>query len=122
MRGLGVVIPVASVAQGVKAGHVDLREFGCGRIHKIIVHAQTGDIESLRTVVIEVRKPVEAVPESENCRWIDGKNTIHRGRIHATQETPTGLCGLAPPSVAWLQGVVSCIAQRHSPPGSEILI
>ena len=38
MGGLIIVRPISSVSQGVEARHVDLREFGCGRIHEIWVH------------------------------------------------------------------------------------
>src|ERR1700692_3189765 len=91
MRRLGVVIPVAGVAQRGKAGHVDLRECGRGWIDKRIVHPQSRDIKSLRAVVIEIRESVVAVPHRKYCRWIDGENTIHRSRIHPSEEPPTGL-------------------------------
>src|ERR1700689_5358731 len=87
MGGLIVVIPVSAVAQRVEASHGDQWEFGDRRRDRACIlraKAQTGGVDALRTVVVEVRETIETVPNGNHRRGIDGENIVELSRVHAT--------------------------------------
>ena len=119
MRGFVVIIPVAAFAQTGKGVHADGREFrgrAVGRRRPMRAEAQSGNVEALRTVVVEVGEPIKAVADGENGGRINGEKVVQLSGVDTAKQTPAGLSGRGiKPGVAGFERVVPQVAQaaRH---------